>query len=91
MSAELITRRQVAAMLNKSYDWFLRHRKSLEADHGFPATVPGIPNRWDPLAIRAWIARGRAELEAPTPAPNDGRDWGAELDKRAGELAQGLH
>lgn len=51
---ELLDLDALARRLRVSKDWWFRHRRALEG-LGFPAPVKGIPNHWDPVAIRAWL------------------------------------
>ena len=53
----LLTAAQVADRLQITVRAFWARRRSLEAEHGFPAPVPGIGQRWDPAAIQAWQDR----------------------------------
>ena len=83
MTQPLLTRGQVAELLNVSADWFYRRRRTLEAE-GFPRSLPGFAQgRWCPVAIEAWIARhGRA------PEPPAAKSQTAE--QRQEELRQAL-
>jgi predicted DNA-binding transcriptional regulator AlpA len=81
---------EIAAAMGVSRDWLYRHVRRLERDHGFPSSVPGLPNRRDPAAIEAWQNRAQG-----TPVPADpsatGDDelsrWTVELDRRAAATA----
>jgi hypothetical protein len=42
---------------------FLARRRRLEAEHGFPQPVPGLPGRWDPQAIALWLRAYRTHHE----------------------------
>jgi hypothetical protein len=61
--ARLLTAHQVAELLGLRPRQFAARRAGLVAA-GFPAAVAGLPDRWDPLAIEAWLAAQR-----PAPAP----------------------
>lgn len=63
----LITATQVAEVLGISRRQFMARRRRLEAEHDFPRPVAGLPDRWDPLAIDAWLASQRP---AAPPAPS---------------------
>jgi hypothetical protein len=87
MTAALTTA-EVAGALGLSREWFERHRGALQAEHGFPAPLPGIrPRRWSADRVQGWIN--------DPPAGDAGNDnnagavdgWAAELDRRAAELA----
>lgn len=47
---------QVAERLAMTPGAFCQRRRRLEAEHGFPAPVPGLGRRWNPAAIEAWLA-----------------------------------
>lgn len=65
----LLTAHQVAELLALDGPRaFAQRRRRLEAEHGFPPPVPGVGQRWDPLAIEAWRRRIRGEA---TSANND--------------------
>jgi len=79
----LLDNDQVAALLHVSRDWWLRNKAALIAAHGFPPTVAGIPNRWDPLALAAWLdGQLPPALTVSVRPVNDVTDWTAELDRR---------
>jgi hypothetical protein len=84
MPDRALTVAEVADLLRVSVAWFRRHRDGLRRDHGFPSPVPGLRDRYDPLAIEAWFARHRAgaapAAEDAAPAP---LDWDSLLDARA--------
>lgn len=62
---QLLTAHQVAMTLAlDSAMSFHRRRRCLEAEHGFPAPVPGLGLRWDPAAIDAWLGRQRGAAPA---------------------------
>lgn len=66
MIRPLLTAHQVAAALSlRSARSFLGRRAALEAE-GFPRPVRGLPDRWDPAAIEAWLSAQR-----PAAAPAD--------------------
>jgi hypothetical protein len=77
----LLTATEVADMLRLSRRAFLARRRGLEALHGFPAPLAGLPDRWAPAAIDAWIAR---QGGAPIATPETGE---ATLIDRARRLA----
>jgi hypothetical protein len=54
MSRDLLNIAQVAKIIRHSPEWFSRHRKRLEEEHGFPKSVAGMGKRWDPRAIEIW-------------------------------------
>lgn len=84
MSEVPVDLRGVAALLGKSLNWTHRHIRRLRDQHGFPAPLPLI-RRYDPIAIRAWIAR--QSLEAPS-ANADELDWAERLDANAVSLSK---
>jgi hypothetical protein len=55
----LLTATQVAEILAITRRAFLARRRGLEQRHNFPAAVAGLPDRWDPAAIDAWLAAQR--------------------------------
>lgn len=63
----LITSTAVAELLGITRRQFMNRRRRLEAEHGFPPPVAGLPERWDPIAIEAWLAQQRP----PAPTPPD--------------------
>jgi hypothetical protein len=66
----LLTAHQVAEILALDGPRaFAQRRRRLEEEHGFPPPVPGVGQRWDPLAIEAWRRRIRGEA---APALHDG-------------------
>ena len=72
-------------------DWFYRHRKRLESDHGFPPPLGGIGELlYDPDKVQAWRqgridARGtRLVPRTATPQPDD--TAGEDLDAAEAEL-----
>lgn len=61
----LWTAHQVAeALALPSARCFHARRRRLEGEHGFPPPVAGLPDRWDPRAIEAWLAAQRPRLAA---------------------------
>lgn len=65
----LLTAHQVAEVLNLGRRSFLARRRALEAQHGFPPRVAGLPDRWSAAAIDAWIAaQSGATLATPATA-----------------------
>jgi hypothetical protein len=89
-----LTARETAAYIGRTYDWFMRNRRQLEAERQFPAPLPGI-RRYDRLAIDAWIDGQRqkaAQIRANVARHGAGgllciED---ELARRAEKLARGL-
>lgn len=84
MPDRALTVAEVADLLRVSAAWFRANRRRLGQDHGFPTPLPGLRDRYDPLAIDAWFARHR-DAAVPTaasaaPAP---LDWDSLLDARA--------
>ncbi|WP_206934188.1 hypothetical protein [Roseococcus thiosulfatophilus] len=63
MTPRLLTSHQVAELLGLRPRQFGARRAGLEAA-GFPGPVAGLPDRWDPLAIEAWLAAQRGETAA---------------------------
>jgi predicted DNA-binding transcriptional regulator AlpA len=63
----LLTAHQVADILGITRRAFSARRAALEARHGFPPRVPGLPDRWSAAAIDAWIA-GQSGATLATPA-----------------------
>jgi hypothetical protein len=64
---------------------FRCRRRRLEAEHGFPPPVAGLPDRWDPRAIEAWLAAQRAGLMPP--ARDEAAEGEAMLIARARAMA----
>lgn len=66
------TARQVAQLVfKKSYVWFVRHKKALVDNDGFPAPISryGIP-RWSGAALLLWMQTPRitkTDSRRPTP------------------------
>ncbi len=91
MTERLLCSKEVAALFNRGVEWFYKHRKGLE-EQGFPKRVAGAGNRWDPEAIDEWRRAMRAApingLKPPTVRDELDRDWAAELDERARQLAR---
>lgn len=52
----LLMREEVARLLRLSRRAFSRRQAELEAA-GFPPPLPGLPDRWDRVAIEAWLDR----------------------------------
>jgi len=52
--ARALTAAQVAIELGHRHAWFLRHRRRLEEEQGFPPPLPGCGLRWCGRAIDAW-------------------------------------
>lgn len=77
---------EVAAALGVSRGWLYRHGRALHAA-GFPAPLP-IVRRYDPAAVRAWIASQRGEEPPDPPAEDDIAGWAAHLDRRARQLGR---
>lgn len=82
----LIKTAAVADRLNVPVDWFYKHRRRLEAHHGFPRPVAGMRHRWDPAAIDGWLDR-----QIPPTAVAAGRapDYSNVLRARLPELVRG--
>lgn len=55
----VMNRAEVAQAVGYSSRRFADHLPDLEA-HGFPAPIPGLPNRWSRQAVLAWINRDRS-------------------------------
>lgn len=66
----LITATGVAELLGITRRQFMARRRRLEAEHGFPPPVAGLPDRWDPVAIEGWLAQQRP----PATTPADGAE-----------------
>lgn len=68
MSERLVwTSRETAAAIGLALDTFYQRVAYLRREHGFPDPLPGLRS-YDPVAVRAWIARQRApedNAEAP--------------------------
>lgn len=79
----LLLREEVARLLRLSPRVFRRRQAELEAA-GFPAPVPGLPDRWDRAAIEAWLDR---QIPAAGPAQDPLRQAERTLVARAGALA----
>lgn len=80
----LWTAHQVAeALALPSARHFHCRRRRLEDGHGFPPPVAGLPDRWDPRAIEAWLAAQRPR----TAAVNDDDGAEAVLIARARRMA----
>ncbi len=41
--------------LNVSLDWWRHNNRRLREKFGFPNHVEGMPSRWDPHAVEAWL------------------------------------
>lgn len=98
---KLLTLDEVAAQLGVSREWLYRNKRRLEKQHGFPGEFPGVPRRYDPLAITLWQnaqlpAALRDAPGAPAPAapiepePAAAADWENVLDARAAAIAQSI-
>ena len=62
MAAGTLNRRQVAARISRSPDWFSRHWRIMVERHGLPAPLPGPGHkRWSQAAIDAWTDQGAAD------------------------------
>ncbi len=84
----VLTTAEVAARLGMSVPTFHRRQAALKREHGFPGPVPGLGHRYDPEAIRAWLARKRQpDTPAPVQAENTANDWSTVLAERAARLA----
>jgi predicted DNA-binding transcriptional regulator AlpA len=81
----LLDLRDLAKRIKRSLDWTYRALPGLIADHGFPAPLPGLGKRWDPVAVDAWLdAQLAPELSPARPqAAAAAPDWEAELIRRA--------
>jgi hypothetical protein len=80
----LLTATQVADLLGLGRRSFMARRRRLQAEHDFPAAVAGLPDRWDPLAIEAWLASQR-------PATPPGPDAAAEAEAVLIGRARAMH
>lgn len=80
----------LAARLGHSYSWMRQNIRRLQRAHGFPGTIPGCGNVYDPLAVEAWLARQRDHVVAQS-VDTSPPDWATILDQRAAALgpAQG--
>ncbi|MFP5514085.1 MAG: hypothetical protein ACLGJC_13470 [Alphaproteobacteria bacterium] len=63
----LMTARDVATYLNRSEQWFLMKRESLEAA-GFPRPDPLMGNLYDRAAVDLWLDRRSGLARASAPA-----------------------
>lgn len=82
---------EVAAALGRSLDWYYRNITRLRAA-GFPAPLP-IVRRYDPAAVRRWIAAAAGAPPAAgeiSPATDDAEAWAAQLDRNAAALGRQL-
>lgn len=79
----LLTVEEVARVLRITPRTFRRRRAELQAG-GFPAPVPGLPDRWDRVAIEAWLDRQIPAAAAQDPL----RALERTLISRAGALAE---
>ena len=92
-SDRLLTPAEIAQQLGVPLNTFRRNLPALRRDHGFPAPLPGMGGRYDPLAIATWReAQGKAPAPG-TPAAAPGEpdtipDWQTKLDQRARTIAQ---
>lgn len=92
---DALTLTMVADAFKISKDWFYRHRRRLEREHGFPLPMPGFKEpRWDPRALELWQDEQlrKAGLLPPMGAdpaqpPLPGVDWADVLDRRAEAVA----
>lgn len=78
----LLTATEVAELLRLTRRAFLARRRTLETTHGFPRPLAGLPDRWAPAAIDAWIAQQGGSPAATAPATAE-----ATLIARAHRLA----
>ena len=84
----LLTVAELAATFNVKPEYLRRRLPKLREKHGFPPPVPGLGNRYDPLAITAWRNRC-AGLEQPDQLrmlpdlPDTLTPWQETLDQRA--------
>lgn len=81
-----ISAAEAAERLGITLSVFQRRRRRLR-QAGFPEPVPGLFNRYDPLAIEAWLARQRTPTQAAERKPLDEQDWDRILDERAAAFA----
>lgn len=87
MSARVLTASEVAARLRYTPDTFYGKRKALQAEHNFPAPLPGPGRpRWSAAAVDDWIEGRRITITLP-----EDDAWAATLDRRAAELAGATH
>lgn len=83
----LLRAREVAGLLGVTLTWWYRNRRGLEAQ-GFPRPVRlgARLDRWDAVAIEAWVARHRGD---------DVAGWrarlAARLDAPAVPVGRGRH
>ena len=66
MRPRLLTAHQVADLFGLKRRQFMARRRRMEAQHGFPPPVAGLPDRWDPAAIEAWLRAQRPPEAAAT-------------------------
>lgn len=89
----LLTLSDLAGELALTPDQFRERRGALRR-LGFPEPVPGLGSRWDPEAVRAWLACQRASAKVQAVANDceipaaDLAPLQAELDRRAIGFAQ---
>ena len=78
----LLTADETARMLRVSTRVFRRRLNEL-ARAGFPPPVPGLPERWDRVAIEAWLDR---QMPAPARLQDPAREVERVLLARAQRL-----
>lgn len=83
MPGRLLTMRETAKFLGRTYEWFRRKRADLIAEAGFPQPVKGMGNCWDQRAIERWLDRQSEPTAASVLVDTD---WDDLLDQRIGAL-----
>lgn len=54
---QLLDKPALLRKLNVSERWWRENGSTLVAAHGFPSPLPGLPGKWDPVAVDAWFDR----------------------------------
>jgi predicted DNA-binding transcriptional regulator AlpA len=83
---KLLTVRELADRIDRTAGYIYRNWRRLVAEEGFPPPVRGLGNRWDPVAVDAWLdaqipPERRIEIHAADPL---------ETERRKLELRLGL-
>jgi hypothetical protein len=88
-----LTYAELAERMGRSVGWMRQNMRRLRQDNAFPGPIPGFGNRWDPVAIDAWLGAQRGETSGsfrkfpevfqPSDPPLTDEEFTARLDERA--------